>query len=357
MECRDQERTSDSDMGRRLRVLVLSDGRPGHFNQAKGVLRALRFHREIDEQWVNVRLRAAFARPVLAMLLNARTGSWPRRMLNWCYVLDEIAGPLPDLILSAGGNTSFANSWLAREFRSRNLFVGEPRRLGASCFWRCLTYVPREPSPPFIHWKVTPVPILAEEIAAEGQRYLQSEGLEGQPVWTLLVGGDGGGCQYTREDWQALAAGLKAMAQKAGIRWLIVTSRRTGAEGEAVLAEAAQDATVARLSLYSQDQGCRYRDFLGAGQRVVTTEDSHMMLTESISTGRPVLCVRPRVAQPDWTGQLFLENYTSAGYAIRAEIAQLARPEFEWTPSSAVFQSPLRELGALIDGWLREEGV
>ena len=356
MECSEQERSPRSP-GSPLRVLVLSDGRPGHFNQAKGVLKALRFHREIDEEWVHVRLRAAIARPVLAKLLNTCSRGLPRRVLNWCYVTDEISSASPDLILSAGGNTSFANSWLAREFRCRNLFVGEPRRLRAGCFWRCLTYVPREPSPPFIHWKVTPVPILAEEIEAEGRKYLESEGLAGQPLWTLLVGGDGGGCRYSLEDWNALLAGLRAMAQTAGIRWLIVTSRRTGAEGEAVFAAARQDPMMARLSLYTEDQGRRYRDFLGAGQRVVTTEDSHMMLTEAISTGRPVLCVRPRIAQPDWTGQLFLENYTSAGYAIRAEISQLARPDFTWSPSGAVFQSPLRELGTMIHGWLKAEGV
>lgn len=357
MDCREQDCPAENAQSRPLRVLVLSDGRPGHFNQSKGVLRALRFHREVQEQWVNVRLRAAITRPAMALLLNTRTGKLPRRLLNWCYVIDEIEGIAPDLILSAGGNTSFANSWLARDFGCRNLFVGEPRRLRGQCFWRCLTYVPHEPSPPFIHWKITPVPILAEEIAAEGQRYLQSEGLAGEPLWTLLVGGDGGGCQYSRDDWQALVEGLRALSLKAGIRWLVVTSRRTGAEGEAAFDAVRNDPMMARLSLYSRDQGNRYRDFLGAGQRIVTTEDSHMMLTESISTGRPVLCVRPRIAQPDWTGQLFLDNYTSAGYATRARITDLARPDFDWTPSSAVLQSPLRELGAMIAGWLHAEGV
>ena len=340
-----------------LRVLVLTDGRPGHFNQSKGVLKALAFHRQVQEQWVSVRLKAAAARPVLSALLNVKSWKLGRRMLGWCYELGELPDTAPDLILSAGGNTSFANCWLAREFGSRNLFVGEPRRLRAHCFWRCLTFVAREPSPPFVHWKVTPVPILPEEIQAEGDRYLFSAGLTGGVFWTLLVGGDGGGCQYSENDWKQLCAGLEALARREKIRWLIVTSRRTGSTAERILSMFRGSPWVARLSLYSDDQGKHYRDFLGAGQRIVTTEDSHMMLTESVSTGRPVLCIRPQVAQPDWTGELFLNAYSEAGYIQRARIVDLAHEEFFWTPSRSSFQTPLCELGGLIDGWLRAEGV
>lgn len=340
-----------------LRILILSDNRPGHFNQAKGVLRALRFHREIIEDWVPVRLRAAAARPVLSFLLNRSPKPQGMRALHWCYQIGPLPDSRPDLILSAGGNTVFSNCWLSRELGCRNLFVGLPRRLKPHCFWRCLTFAPHDPSPPFIHWQVTPVPIQPEEIAAEGRRYRESEGLVGQSLWTILVGGDGGGAVYTPEDWQALVSGLRSFARSMQIRWLIVTSRRTGPIGESILKQFAEEPEVARLSLFSVDQGQRYRDFLGAGERIVTTEDSHMMLTEAISTGRSVLCVRPRHSQPDWTGQLFLENYTREGYVVRASIEQMSNPTFCWTPSAKEFRSPLRELGSLIDSWFSAEGV
>ncbi len=340
-----------------LRVLVLSDGRPGHFNQSKGVLRALEFHHRLQVEWCELHLRSAALRPILTGLLNYSPKVPDPARLGFFYRVDQLPLPTPDLIVSAGGNTLHANAWLARAFGCRNIFVGDPRKLGPHCFWRVLTYRDRQPSPPFIHWEITPVPILPDEIAAEGQRYRESESLQSEKLWTLLIGGNGGGYTYDQEDWERLVAGMRSLSTAHAIRWLVVTSRRTGELVEQRLAAIEQDPMIARLSLYSRDQGRRYRDFLGAGDRIVATEDSHMMLTEAISAGRPVLSLRPRDARPDSTNQIFFDSYSRAGYLQRAAIVELTDEAFEWVPSNQTFQPPLRELGDLLSRWLRSEAA
>ncbi|RLS58590.1 MAG: hypothetical protein DWH91_02085 [Planctomycetota bacterium] len=340
-----------------LRVLILSDGRPGHFNQSKGVLRALQFHHRIETEWCELHLRSAALRPILTGLLNYSPKVPDPARLGFFYQVDQLPHPTPDLIVSAGGNTLHANAWLARAFSCRNLFIGDPRKLGPHCFWRVLTYRERQPSPPFIHWEITPVPILPEEITAEGQRFREAEALHGAPLWTLLIGGDGGGYRYQREDWEHLIAGMRRLSARHGIRWLTVTSRRSGDIVESMLATLEHDPMIARLSLYTRDRGARYRDFLGAGDRVVATEDSHMMLTEAISAGRPVLSLRPREARPDWTNQLFFDSYSREGYLQRAAIVELEDDQFDWTPTDQTFQSPLRELGQQLSRWLQTEAA
>lgn len=338
-----------------LRVWVLSDGRPGHFNQAKGVLRALERHYAVDARWIDLRLRLAAWRLPLGWWLNRRADPGPAGRLGLFYRLDALPAERPDLIVSAGGNTLYANAWLGRALGVRNLFVGDIRRLRPRCFWRVLSYCRRQPSPPFLHWPITPVPIVGEELAARGAAFRAEHGLAGQPLWTVLVGGDGGGYRYDRQDWDNLVQWLARSGKSEGVRWLVVTGRRSGAEIERLLAEKTGAAWVAAISLYSREQGSRYMDFLAAGDRLVCTEDSHMMLTEAISAGKPVLAVRPADARPQPTNRQFLEMYEQGGYLQRQTLADLAKGNATWQAARpSGFVSPLAGLGDLLRGCLAE---
>jgi len=47
--------------------------------------------------------------------------------------------------------------------------------------------------------------------------------------WLLLIGGNGAGYRYEDADWRALAAAVNRLGKEEGVRWLVTTSRRTGA--------------------------------------------------------------------------------------------------------------------------------
>ena len=70
------------------------------------------------------------------------------------------------------------------------------------------------------------------------------------------------------------------------------------------------------------------RDFLGAAQAIVVTEDSLSMVAESLYSGRPVLSVAPAVAQPNANDGAALQGYVERGLLARSPIAGLAEAPF-----------------------------
>ncbi len=129
-------------------------------------------------------------------------------------------------------------------------------------------------------------------------------------------------------------------------RWLIITGRRTGTAGEQILRTTLPAHTVARLSLFTQDGGQHYQDFLASGECVFVTEDSGTMITEAIYTQKPVIALAPRAAHPHAINKHFLEEFAARGFIQRQPIARLGRPDCPLTlPDSGAHPPTLRELG------------
>ncbi len=331
-----------------LRLLVLSDGRPGHFNLSKGLIRALQYYYSVEMTWLDIRLRAGLGRAVMQRLLNRPRARLTTDRLRWFYEFATDPLPACDLIVSAGGNTLHANAWLARSLDCRNLFIGKIRALAPHCFWRILTVLPAEPQPPFLYWPIAPVPVVPEELTARRDAFVTRADLTGARLWTMLVGGDGAGYTYTAADWEDLGALLTRLTHDHACRWLVITGRRTGPVGEQQL-RSLPPAVVARLSLFTADQGRHYPDFLAAGERIFVTEDSGTMITEAIYTQRPVVALRPRHAQPHAINKLFLEQFADRRLIHRAAMAEFGLPGHPLPDATAVTPPPtLRELGAAL---------
>ena len=124
-----------------LNILILSDGLPGHVNQSRGLVSWLsnRYHCEVREVDVALRLRPV-ARILLPRLLHGRA---PGASVTSCfYRKNATLLPVPDLLVSAGGNTSFLNAALARKWQVPNVFLGSKRRLRSDDFAAHLTLEP-----------------------------------------------------------------------------------------------------------------------------------------------------------------------------------------------------------------------
>ena len=121
-----------------LQVWLLSDGMPGHFNQARAIAAALAVDRAIEITWVELRLRVGLARRLLRLVLNSRHRPMARHRLSWFY-RGVLPDGCPDILISAGGRTSFANAWLARWFGVPNVYAGSLRGLAPRHFSAVLT--------------------------------------------------------------------------------------------------------------------------------------------------------------------------------------------------------------------------
>lgn len=289
-------------------VWCLSDGRPGHYSQSRGILKAFRSLYQVDVQWVEVRLRLPFMRPLLSWLLNHTKGP-VHRLTMACYA---VAMPLgrPDLIVSSGGNTLFLNVSLSRKFNCQNLFCGSLRQVSASNFTAYLTLsTPAHGNA--IQVQLAPTEMDCTEMNVHRSNVRQAHGWHGT-IWCLAVGGDSGTYHYTMEEWQALARFVRRTAVDRGIRWLLSTSRRSGGLVEQVLRDNVPAELLLDVVWYGKEPRQVMRDYLAASDVVLCTEDSLTMLTEAVSAGRPVVSLRPGLVLPDAAYELALQRLVDA---------------------------------------------
>ncbi|HFD80526.1 MAG TPA: hypothetical protein ENK05_09080 [Gammaproteobacteria bacterium] len=342
-----------------LRVWVLSDGQPGHFNQSRGILAALRRIRPLQESWIALDLRIGLGRNLLRYHLNRKVHPGPARRLRAFYRMGELPHGGCDLVVSAGGKTSFANAWLARRLGVPNLYAGSLRRLSAELFSVVLTL---EPVPGAASNLVLPLPasaIDADEVRHRGERFHSRLGDPAQRYWLLLAGGDGAGYRYLKHDWIRLANLMNSLARGHGIRWLVVSSRRTGSTGERLLQRHLEAPHLAAGCWARQRAEYQAEDWLGAAERVFVTEDSMTMLTEAVYARRPLHSLQPQHCAPDQRYRASMQRFADQGFICRHRIADLLlHPhQLEECHCRPMSVSPLDQLAEALRQRLSLEGA
>lgn len=307
-----------SGSGKQLAVWVLSDGRAGHVNQSKGVLAALRMWTEVREHVIDVRVRVGFFRNLMGGLL--RTGARNLALLKVFCRFDRLPQDTPDLIVSAGGNTRHANAWLARAMGCKNLFCGDLRGMSRRMFTGVITSDESHEGQQGWIVSPTPVSITPQGVDEAAKQWREAAHAANGHLWTLLVGGTGAGYHWKTSDIRAMVETIKGLHQSVGARWVVVTSRRTGKETEDLLRQALDDSVVAGWCVPNDPKAIPYQAALGAAERIIVTEDSHMMITEAIASGRPVHTVRPETCDPDESNLLFLKLYEGQGWISRHDL-------------------------------------
>lgn len=306
-----------------LTVWVLSDGRPGHYNQSKGIVKALELLRPVELQWIEVDLRAGFFRRVLKELLNHTTCSLPEWLLRLCFRLPDMPANRPEIIVSAGGKTSYLNAALARRFDCQNVFAGSLRGLSDRFFSAVLTLEPIPGAQRNIVVDLAPTIVDPEEVRVAGTGYRREKGLDDSPLWAMILGGDGAGYVYEKEDWVNLAAVMTELATKYRIKWLLTTSRRTGRKAESVLQEMLPAEILVDSVWYGNEPRKVMQAFLGASEVVFCSEDSMSMITEAIASARPVYSFRPSRANPDLKYRKALECFVGHGWLSRITMSKI----------------------------------
>ncbi len=272
-----------------LRILILSDGRPGHFNLSEGIAAAVG--------------RAGATR---VARLEVRRGRWPgsmvatlatshlpaEKMLATVYGIDSRQVAETDLIISAGAETLGASIWLARLKGAPNIHYGSIRLFDPQDFALVLTSYARKAHRPRHALALKPSRI---DPAALG-RPVGS----GEPVWPprvagLVIGGDAGGIRYSDADWSRILDFVKVMHRDYGTAWRVANSRRTP--------QAVSD-RIAEVSNTADSGIATFLDVRTAGpgtlvpllcecEVVLCTADSSSMVSECIWMQIPTVAVAP----------------------------------------------------------------
>jgi mitochondrial fission protein ELM1 len=352
-----------------IRLLILSDNKPGHVTGSKGVVASIEKLTPVQQVTLEVRLRLKFMRYPLRLLLNhpALIDLIPqpaqRGLLRLAYAFSdprllETAKGF-DWIVSAGGDTSFLNAWLARLAGLKNIYGSSLRGLKPSLFTVVLSLGTGPAGPNEIQLKLGPTPVDREKIRALGQQLRAEHALEKETVWAVLIGGDGAGYRYDRASMELLAKGFLALAARHNARLLITTSRRTGLKLEQTLkAHFDGQPSVAYASYFNHRPEKVVAKFLGAADAVFSTADSGAMITESMAAGKPVYVLVPEESQPDPSQLAFLQQHIGSKHIRQVALSEL--PTLDVRQDAAAYfhlleNDPISDLAQKIEAWIKPE--
>jgi mitochondrial fission protein ELM1 len=315
---------------------MLDDGKPGHWSMTDGLAGMFAASRDTLRLRVPVRWRPGWARQILqrAESLNLRA---PEALVRMVLRIDE-PPQAPDLILSRGGSTLFANAWLARRWQVPNVFIGTIRGMPGSLFRAVVLQREGLDQPPYFRMPLQPTRIDPASLPGKVDAFPWTNGKPSGAVACMFLGGDGSGYHYTADDWLDLARGMRVMQERCGVKWCVASSRRTPVLEETHLreslpAEALHDA----CWYHAGDRRPCVEAFLGAAAQAFCTEDSMTMLEECIASGKPVVSLGNASATP---GKAFLDYLTrrqNAGLLRRLGIRDFAAGcdfpvSHPWTP-------------------------
>ena len=276
-----------------LRIQILSDGRPGHFNLSEGITAALRRLGPTTVTRTDIR-RGGWPGPVLAALTLPPLPA--SRMLQSVYGVDVSALPAADIVVSAGAETLAANVWLARARAIPNIFYGSLRWFRPTDFTVVLTSYARKATRPR-HMLALKPSAYDPDAGPGGLRHHTAISPDHPPRRAgLLIGGDAGTFTYTDDDWHRLLTFLPAAYAAYGTRWHVSNSRRTPAAVGDQLTAMACDPTsgIERFVDVRATGASSLRDLFSVVDAVLCTDDSSSMVSEAIWARLPVLSVTPK---------------------------------------------------------------
>lgn len=202
----------------------------------------------------------------------------------------RLEAPWPDLVICSGRGSEAVAFWLRQKNpQLRIVFVGTPWANLKRFDLVITTPQYRLPQVPNVLHNPLPVhDVTPERITAEAALWEPRLGNLPRPFTAVLVGGSSGPYLFTPDAARRLGRQASELASSEGGSLLVTTSARTG---EAA-ADALQDAITAPCFFHRWQPDAADNPFhavLGLAGRIIVTADSISMLSEAVSTGKPVL--------------------------------------------------------------------
>jgi uncharacterized protein len=283
---------------------VLTEGHIGMVNQAVGLAEAM----GLEPLVKRLAIRAPWKHLPPRLWLGALDAPGPGG--------DRLAPPWPDLVISCGKRSVAPALAVRRASGGRTFAVHiqtppiDPGRFD-------LVVAPEHDGltgPNVFVTRAAVHRVTPEKLAEAAARFAPSLAHLPRPLVAVLIGGSNGRHRLTPEIMARVAGQLAALCRDHGIGLAVTPSRRTGAENEAILRDRLGGL---EAEIWDGRGENPYFGYLGLADAVVVTADSVSMVSEAISTGKPVYVV-------DLPGasrriDLFHETLRQAGITRRFE--------------------------------------
>jgi KDO2-lipid IV(A) lauroyltransferase len=291
-------------------VLILSDRKPGHLNQSLAVLEAIRAERaargtapeRTKHAVVEVRFRSDLARTCLgaaSILLAGRLPfkHWVLKQVLECDSYTRLMETYADVVISSGSSLAALNLLVKHENDAKSVVVMKPPFYSAAFD---AIIAPRHDrmraGKNVFQTDLAPAVAAAEALAAEGARLSQRLGLtpNGTKIG-LLVGGDTAQIRFSRECFEEGLAGIDRFSRETHSVLLATSSRRTPSWADELLKRTFADRGRCPLLVIANESNPNgtVGGILGLADLIIVTGDSISMVSEAVSSGRPVIVFTP----------------------------------------------------------------
>jgi mitochondrial fission protein ELM1 len=296
-----------------MNVLVIKDDKPGHYNQTEGLILQLKeVYTEVNIEYIEIEIKSKLLRKFLRVLLNNFTSFFQKKKnlhyLSFFYKSFKLPENKPDLVLSTGGNTSNFNVWITKAYNCKNILNGALRGLKEELFTYITTVVDLGYKNQII-LDVAPSIITTKKLYDSSQEFINEKKIDTtKTYYSLLIGGNGSGYSYDNEFFDDLINFVKKISLEQNISWLITTSRRTPLENEIKLQKELENHS-SYFVAYNLKEEKVLLPFFALSKKIFVTEESASMISEAISSCKPVFTIKPKNINDNRNYQIILEKF------------------------------------------------
>lgn len=283
-----------------MRALLLSDGKPGHYNQSLGVIERMP---ECDYHWIDVKFRSKRRDNLIRVLMRLFGGfRLPRRFIKaGLYMalqqdtLDEICAVAPDFILSTGSSVAAPNLLIGQLLDAKTVTCRRPSPVGVHHFDLAIL--------PQMYWsrldkrnvcKTLGVPnrIRPEKLETHRTELQIDLDLSDQRRVGVLIGGEDRYDTITETTASHLIEILQRFSTKWDNQLLLTTSRRTPLPVEDLIGRQLSNTHYCPILVLAHGENSitdPINTIFALSDVIVVTEDSFSMVCEAASSGKRVI--------------------------------------------------------------------
>ena len=328
----------------RRTVLVLNDGRPGHFNQAMAVAemaeealglrlkaRGIEEKAVIDIQVREVKFKNRLMRTILDL---SSLFAGPRcqgclRCLRFCLEkesFDKIKNTYADIVVSCGASTVGVNTFLKYENNAKGIVIMKPGLGRARKF--DLVVLPRHDASLTLSSPLRGEVLITEaapnRITEKAMREavlsaisFQTSDISHQQGIGVLIGGDTKTSRLKKESIEKLIDGVLKIAGEMDVSIFLSTSMRTSPEIETFLKHRLGKDSRCRLLVIANEKNIDgiVPAIFGLSEIIVISPDSVSMISEGASSGKHVVVFKePELRDCKKKHGASVENLKRKGY-------------------------------------------
>lgn len=322
-------------------VLVLDDGKMGHLKQSLAAVKQIRRYRKdkgfAEEHTkvdvVRIKFRTGFRRAVFDLFSPTFSSrcQGSLKLLKWALDPESYSAAVmryADVIVSCGSALAGVNITLKYENYGRSLAVLDPGKLNRSKF--DVVVMPAHDakgSKPADNVAVTDLaPNLIDPVELASLPPFIGKPHGGACIG-LLVGGDNPEFRFSKELARSLTVAVRSAAGRVGGVIYATTSRRTPEEAGAVLKDTFRsDPRCVGFVIGKDDKDERtVEKILAASDIVIVSGESVSMVSEAVSSGKPVLVFMPDKKAGKYTKyEKFADSLAERGFIRRVKVEDIA---------------------------------